>query len=203
MNHPDNFISSGILEMYVLGDVSPEESLQVEQMAASYPEIAAHLQEISEALERYARIHAMEPQPTSRAFVMATIDYGERMSAGEKPVFPPTLNEYSTLAGFAEYISRDDKDADPHFTGIEARIIGYTPSLTTAIVWLKDTEISEVHTHEIEKFLIIEGTCMISMRDEIHEMAAGDYMSIPINTEHFVKVTSEVPCKVLVQRIAV
>lgn len=203
MNHLSDFISSGILEMYVLGDVSPEESQQVEKMVSSYPEIAGHIQEISEALESYARMYAIEPQATSKAFVMATIDYGERMSAGENPVFPPTLDEESTLTEFAEYIEQGVQQTDPDFSGIKASIIGYTPSLTTAIVWLKDLEISEIHTHEVEKFLILEGTCTISMNNEIREMAPGDYMSIPVNTEHHVKITSQLPCKVLVQRIAV
>ena len=203
MSPLSDFISSGILEMYVLGDVSPEESQQVENMAAAYPEVAGQIREIEEALEYYALIHAIEPHTTSKSFVMATIDYGERMSAGEKPLFPPALNEESTLADFAEYIDQADQQTDPDFTGIQASIIGYTPSLTTAVVWLKDMEISEIHTREVEKFLIIEGTCSISLGNQIREMIPGDYMSIPINTEHHVKITSQVPCKVLVQRIAV
>jgi len=31
------YIESGILELYVLGDVTPEEKLQVEAMAAKHP----------------------------------------------------------------------------------------------------------------------------------------------------------------------
>ena len=40
------YIESGILELYVLGDISTEEKLQVETMAAKHPAIKAELDEI-------------------------------------------------------------------------------------------------------------------------------------------------------------
>lgn len=202
MNNIREFIESGILEMYVIGDVTAEETLEVERMAAAYPEIYDHIREINEALENYALGHAIEPRPAAKPFVMATIDYAERISTGEKPVFPPALTQNSTYAEYAKHIDRKDMQVGPDFTGIEARIIGYTASLTTAIVWIKDIEISEVHQREIEKFLILEGTCTINIEDEVHNLVAGDFIVIPVNKRHSVRITSKIPCKALVQRVA-
>jgi len=197
-----DFIESGILEMYVTGNVSPEESQEVERMALSFPEIGDQIREISLALEIYAHSHAIEPHPASKPFVLATIDYAGRMAAGEKPVFPPVLNEYSTYLQYAEYIEGKELAIGHDFTGIAASIIGYTPSLTTAIVWLKDVEISEIHSHEIEKFLILDGTCSITISGKAHHLAPGDFLTVPVDSYHTVKITSEVPCKAILQRQA-
>jgi quercetin dioxygenase-like cupin family protein len=196
------FIESGILEMYVTGIASSAETLEVERMAAVYPEIHEQILEIGKALENYALANAIQPHSTIKPFVMATIDYAERMAAGEQPVFPPAMNEDSTYADYAEYFNDQAMQVGPDFDGIGARIIGYTPSLTTAVVCLADVEIREVHRKEIEKFLILEGTCTISIEDDAHYLVAGDFIAIPVDKEHLVKVTGEVPCKVLLQRVA-
>ncbi|RVT98511.1 anti-sigma factor [Mucilaginibacter limnophilus] len=55
------YIESGILELYVLGDLSPEERLQVEGMALKHLEVKAELGAIEASLEVYARAHAVDP----------------------------------------------------------------------------------------------------------------------------------------------
>ena len=55
------YIESGILELYVLGDVSPAEKLQVEEMASKHPVIKAELEEIERSMELYAAENAIEP----------------------------------------------------------------------------------------------------------------------------------------------
>lgn len=55
------YIESGVLELYVLGDLSSEETLQVEEMAARYPEVRAEIDAIEQAMEQYAVQNAVEP----------------------------------------------------------------------------------------------------------------------------------------------
>ncbi|KQN28646.1 hypothetical protein ASE92_19615 [Pedobacter sp. Leaf41] len=55
------YIESGVLELYVLGDLSPEEALQVEEMAAQYPEVKSELTAIEIAMENYAMENAVAP----------------------------------------------------------------------------------------------------------------------------------------------
>ncbi len=57
------YISSGILEQYVLGDLSEKERREVENHAAQYPEIRRELDAIEAALEEYAVAHAVTPSP--------------------------------------------------------------------------------------------------------------------------------------------
>jgi anti-sigma-K factor RskA len=67
------YIESGILELYVLGDVTPEEKLQVEEMASKHPPIKAELDEIERSMELYAEKNAVEPSQHLRTKVLNSI----------------------------------------------------------------------------------------------------------------------------------
>jgi anti-sigma-K factor RskA len=67
------YIESGILELYVLGDISREEKLQVETMAAKHPAIKAELDEIERSMELYAEHNAVEPSENLRSRVLNSI----------------------------------------------------------------------------------------------------------------------------------
>ena len=56
------YIESGILEQYVLGLLSTEDRMAVEQNIEKYPEIKAELNQIEHALESYISIH-QRPSP--------------------------------------------------------------------------------------------------------------------------------------------
>lgn len=64
------YIESGILELYVLNDLTPEEKLDVENMSATYPAIQRELNEISETMELLAEEHAVEPREGLRTIVL-------------------------------------------------------------------------------------------------------------------------------------
>ena len=196
------YIESGILESYILGTTSIEESTEVEEMAAAYSEIREEMELISEALIKYAESNLIAPDPTIKPFLMATIDYSERMKGGELPSYPAPLHEGSKVVDYKEWLSRPDISLPPDFKDFHARIIGYTPQALTAIVWINKMAPQEVHDNEFEKFLIVEGTCSITIENEVHYLAEGDYLSIPLHKKHFVNVTSSIPCKVILQRIA-
>lgn len=73
MNDVKSYIESGILELYVLEDVSPDERLQVEQMAAEHPAVMAELREIELALAKYAEQNAVEPSEAQRSKVLNSL----------------------------------------------------------------------------------------------------------------------------------
>lgn len=202
MKNVEDYIKSGILEAYILGVTDAEDTLEVKQMIAASDEIRKEIDTISEDLEKYIQANAVSPDPTIKPFSMAVIDYTERLEKGEQPAFPPVLHEGSKIADYAEWLNRDDMLLPVDFKDIHAKIIGYTPQAVTAIVWLKDMAPQEVHHDEYEKFLIVEGTCNITVGEKVHELAAGNYFAIPLYENHSVKVTSDVPCKIILQRIA-
>lgn len=67
------YIESGILELYVLGDLTPEERVGVEEMALKHPAVKAELDEIGRAMELYADEHAVEPTEHMRNRVLNSL----------------------------------------------------------------------------------------------------------------------------------
>lgn len=203
MNPITAFIESGILELYVMGVTSPEENLEVEQMAAAHPEVKQEIEAISQAMEQYTMAHAVEPRGNIKPLLLATVDYIERMKQGELPEAPPVLTEASQLEDYRQWIERADMGYPAETENIYARIIGYTPAATTAIVWIKDSSGFEVHHDEHERFLILEGTCDFTVGEAAYQLKAGDFFAIPLHIPHKIKVTSEIPCKAILQRLSV
>lgn len=60
MNIPD-YITSGILESYVLGTVSDQERREVECLSGIYPDLRQELDRLTLTLENYALLHSVEP----------------------------------------------------------------------------------------------------------------------------------------------
>jgi anti-sigma-K factor RskA len=67
------YIESGILELYVLGELSPDERLQVEGMAAKHKAVKAELDEIELQMELYADAHAVEPSEQLRGRILNSV----------------------------------------------------------------------------------------------------------------------------------
>ncbi len=202
MNTVSAYIESGILELYVLGMLNAEEMKEVEQMSAQHAEIRKEISEIGNALEKYATAHSVAPHPAIKTMLIATVDYSERMKAGESASFPPLLNENARIEDYSEWLNRKDMVRPAAVDDMFAKIIGYTTQATTAIVWIKNMAPHEVHDDEFERFLILEGTCDIIIGEKIHQLVPGDYLQIPLHQGHKVKVTSRIPCKVILQRVA-
>lgn len=200
MTEVSEFINSGKLEAYVLGLCDANEAVEVEQMAAMYVEVQHEINTISKTFERNALANAMAPDPIIKPMLMATIDYMERMKNGEQPSFPPTLHEASEIASYSEWLSRADMVVNDNFNDIQVRVIGYTQQMMTAIVWIKEMAPQEVHNDEHERFLIVEGTCEITIDKDVYSLSAGNFMQIPLHKKHSVKVTSAIPCKAILQR---
>lgn len=202
MNTVTDYINSGILEMYVMGMTSAEETTQVNEMAFKYSAVRQEIEEISKALEIDSSQKYEGPNETVKPFILAVVDYTERLKGGEPMTFPPLLTKDSKVIDFEEWTGRTDMVLPEDFDNMYAKLIGYTPEAATAISWIKTHSPFEVHTNEYERFLILEGSCDITIGDDIHHLVAGDFIAIPLHIGHSLVVTSNVPCKVILQRVA-
>jgi anti-sigma-K factor RskA len=72
-----DYISSGILESYVLDQLTNEERSEVRLMAMKYPEIQAELIAIEKTLEQYAMDTAKEPPAYLKEKIAAQLEYNE------------------------------------------------------------------------------------------------------------------------------
>lgn len=202
MNTVTDYINSGILEMYVMGMTSAEETTQVNEMASKYVSVHQEIEAISKALELDSSQKHEGPNETVKPFILAVVDYTERLKGGEPMTFPPLLTKDSKVIDFEEWTSRTDMVLPEDFENMYAKLIGYTPEAATAISWIKTHSPFEIHTNEYERFLILEGSCDITIGEDVHQLVAGDFIAIPLHIGHSLVVTSSMPCKVILQRVA-
>ena len=202
MDNCQELIASGLLELYVLGETTPQENQLIEEMAVIHAELRQEIREIELSMERYAMENAVEPDPIVKPLLVATIDFMDRAKAGEVFTSPPVLSKNAKPEDYAEWINRADmvrpEDADDIF----AKILCVSEGLMTTIVWIKQMAPKEVHDHDYERFLILEGTCDIYVEETAVSLKAGDYFEIPLHKKHHIMITSETPCKAIMQRVA-
>jgi mannose-6-phosphate isomerase-like protein (cupin superfamily) len=199
---PSELMASGLLELYVMGQTSDGETVLIEQMATEHPEIKAEIEMISITVETWAMKNAIEPDPTIKPFLMATLRYIARLEKGELATVAPQLSKESRKEDFSTWLDREDLQLEGELKDFYAHIISGNERGTTAIVWIKNMAPPEEHDKEFERFLILEGSCDIVIEGTPHHLSAGDFMEIPLFKNHHVLVTSETPCKVILQRMA-
>lgn len=89
-----DFLESGLLETYVLGQCSPEEIRTVEAMLAAHPEARAEKQAVESVLQKYALATAIAPPAWMKGRIMDLI--------AEVPTAPPAVPTGSS--GFGKMI---------------------------------------------------------------------------------------------------
>ena len=157
------YIESGNVEAYLLGELTEAETLVFENKLAQFPELAEELVSVANSLEAFSFATEIKPDPTIKPFLWATIDYMQRLEQGEAPSFPPALSAESKVADFSTWLTREDLQLTSELNAFHAKIIGYTPEQITAIVWIEQMAPPEIYDNEIERFLIVEGTCDIQI----------------------------------------
>jgi anti-sigma-K factor RskA len=88
-----DYINSGMLELYAAGALTQQERLEVEEAAASSQEVHAALMEACATMENYALSHAVEPKPELKDRIMQQIvanenPLEERLAEQETTVYP-------------------------------------------------------------------------------------------------------------------
>ncbi|MDX1328032.1 MAG: anti-sigma factor [Arenibacter sp.] len=91
-----NFLNSDLLEQYLLGTTSNEETLQVERYIAMYPEVRETYIELQENLEVYAKLHAIKTPDGLKDKILNQIKSEKK---GRKKFF-----RYAIAASFAALI---------------------------------------------------------------------------------------------------
>lgn len=89
------YIESGILELYVLGQLTAQEQQEVEAMAAKYPEVKQEIEAIEMAMEQYALNHAVEPGTGLKEKILDQIQQPQQ-PARESIVVPLHTNTYES-----------------------------------------------------------------------------------------------------------
>jgi anti-sigma-K factor RskA len=84
-----DYISSGIVELYAMNALSPEDKKEFEQKLLMYSELVAELKKVQHGLENYAIAHARNPRPHLRAELLEKV-YGTLSKEMKSPNVIPT-----------------------------------------------------------------------------------------------------------------
>ncbi|MDP4283750.1 MAG: anti-sigma factor [Bacteroidota bacterium] len=90
----EEFISSGLLELYAMGISSPEETNMVEDYLKNHPEVKRELDEIEKSLEDYAQANAMQPSSSVKEKIFNEIASQPLKDSVPVPVIPISRKEY-------------------------------------------------------------------------------------------------------------
>jgi mannose-6-phosphate isomerase-like protein (cupin superfamily) len=168
-----------------------------------HPEVSKELEQIELGFEQFDQLNKKQPHGAVKPMILATLDFVKRMENGESPSHPPLLTANSKKQDFAQWLDRSDFENPEEIEEIYGKIISMNAETGgTLVVWIKHMAPEEVHHAEYEKFLILEGTCDIVVSGKVHSLVPGDFFQIPLFEDHEVIVTSEIPCKVILQRTA-
>ena len=85
------YIESGVLELYVLGDLTPEETLRVEEIASQNQEIRDEIAAIELAMENYAMLNAIEPSIDLETKIFEKLGLNNHLETAE--ITPVVENE--------------------------------------------------------------------------------------------------------------
>lgn len=93
----NEYISSGVLELYVAGALSPDENRDVEEMAGRYEAVRDEIEAILSAFETIAAVPGVNPRPELRATILDQIDQLEH-DAGASPHGVPASHSSTAAA---------------------------------------------------------------------------------------------------------
>ena len=105
------------------------------------------------------------------------------------------ISHFSSFAQTKETLAelKPSKDYD---NVLPQKIAGDSLS-TSFVIWIKKEVKAHKHIKHSENIYILEGTGTMKIADKTFDVKAGDYLFVPKNTIHSLKVTSATPVKVL------
>ncbi|NDK55563.1 anti-sigma factor [Pontibacter fetidus] len=112
--HNEDYIASGVLELYAAGGLSLAEREEVERRAAASPEIRKALDEACMAMEEYAVLHAVQPRPELKNRILDQINASIPTHTSE----PDTAHNNVT-----QLLYEEDKAASPYRWMFAASIV--------------------------------------------------------------------------------
>ena len=80
----NEYIASGIVELYAMNALSPNEKKEFERLMLLYPEIGIELRKTEKSLEVYAISYSINPRPHLREQIMDKIRQDEKPAVGKE-----------------------------------------------------------------------------------------------------------------------
>ncbi len=191
-------IESGLLELYCVGATSAEENALVEIMLSEDIGVRLEIYAIQKALEFYAGTYAVQPPGNLYKNLLNRIAQEE----SDQYNLPPLLSINSKTGDWWYYINQHHIEKPSNEELINMIELIQTPTLLTFIARAKKGAIvEEKHSSEIERVLMLQGSCKFDMNGETFYFKEGDFVEIPLKTFHRAEIISDLDMIFVGQRL--
>ena len=186
------------LERYCLGLLTHEEASAVERAASAQPAVRAQLDQMAQTLANYALANPATPSPGLKNRVLAALN-----GLGEGSAFDlqalPRINAFSDADQWQRTVAAIQPPAT--YRNLFGHVLRQEGGVEQFLLWVRACIRPEEHHDERESFLILEGRCECSIGGKLVQLGPGDYLAVPLDREHTVRVISEIPVKAILQRV--
>jgi mannose-6-phosphate isomerase-like protein (cupin superfamily) len=186
MNVQD-YIDSGILYDYSIGALSESERAGVDKVCAQYPEIKYELRQLQKTIEEHVAATAVSPVAAMQDAIWSKLDNINREKTGNIRELP-VLNKYSDYNNWKRIVV-PFMPVEPDSDRI-VKTIREEGGVTQMLIISKTDVEEEIHIHEQESFIILEGECECHIGDDVYRLGPGSFIEIPLYTRHNVRVLS-------------
>lgn len=181
MTELEQYIATGVIESYCLGNLPDDEALVLLQKAAQFPELQEEIDKTLGALNVYVAQH--EPSP---ALKEKTLQFLDRFLPEEVIDVnnPPLIHHNSDARAWQQATAHFQPEMDEGNYALCA--LKDTPEVSLHLVWLSGTMMEDEHPADAfqESFLIFEGACECNFGGKIVRFYAGDYFEVPSGVKH-------------------
>ncbi|MEO8884893.1 MAG: cupin domain-containing protein [Mucilaginibacter sp.] len=178
------YIQSGILEQYCLDLLNADERADVLKNGALYPEIKQELIHIETTMEKMAAARAIDPDERLKQQILSTLGFGDDIDLNN----PPNVDAYSDYEAWLKAVEHLIP-AQP-FEDFFMEVLRQDDRGTQMLVVTKTDVPEETHDNWIESFFILKGQCVCTVGTETITLNVGNFLEVPLYTEHDIKITS-------------
>ena len=177
------YIESGMLEAYCLGCLTDAEQAQVLQICNTYPELRDERDAIEKSMESFAAVLAVAPKVNLKNQILNTL-FASKVNVDNLPETSSASVLDAWLNGLAGIIPAEHND--PFFY----QLLRHDEQIMQALVISKVNIPEETHEEVIESFFILEGRCRCIIDSAEYILGPGDFIEIPLHTNHDVELLS-------------
>lgn len=179
------YIDSGILEEYCTGLLTADEQEAVLKIGDLFPEVRTELLNIEKAMEKIAADNAVTPGAGLRKKILDSLGFTEtavQFDLDNLPVTDARSNHASWLTSLEHLIPEDpNEDFSWH-------VLRQDEQFAQMLIITKSDVPDETHDNLKESFFILKGQCKCLVGENAFMLGPGDFLEIPLNQEHNVKI---------------
>jgi len=178
------YIESGILEEYCLGLLNPDEQKIVVRVCLLYPEVKKELTLIEETIEKLAASRAITPGADNKQKILNSLGFSDQPVKYDLTNLPLTnvSSDHKSWLLSLEHLIPAEPEED-----FSCHVLRQDEQFAQMLIIAKNDVPEETHDNLMESFFILKGRCTCSVGGSTVTLGPGDFLEIPLNLEHNVK----------------